>query len=415
MLALHCIVGRVPGATGRRPARRQTTPLASALAPVALLTALALGAPPNAAAQPPVEPMRLAPAGSGPVDFRYDAPWAGTGSREADAADRRDAAARQAFPSDAPCRWLPARRSGAGPTAAQARGASAADAQALRENMARIETFFSADPRFAAPLGVCMQFDNAGWRGGIEGGHALRGGFLIGAWPGEWLVRRNGRLVYDGETRHIVGDINTMPTDPNNSIDDAQGAMMRADSRVLRPVGTHQGFAVHDGGLLVIARADRPLFRPAAFERLARWVLAELDHRQFEARTGASARARADKAATLRRELNASLAGMSAAERAAPGCFAADEVEFGSRISLVVPAGDARCATRMVEPNPDYFDRSLPPSAIQLVTLRSLPPEPPRGGLVGVRRGQQKVAWMNQAIFWGADWTAFRASVLGVR
>jgi hypothetical protein len=352
-----------------------------------------------------------------PVEFRYDAPWASGGGRETDPPDRRDAAAKQEFPSDALCRWLPARRSGAGPHAAQAGRASAADAQALRENIARIESFFSGNPRFAAPLGICMQFSNGGWRGGIEGGHALRGDFLIGAWPGEWLYRRNGRLVFDGETRHIVGAVNTMPTDPSNSIEDAQGPITRADSRVLRPVGMHQGLPVHDGGLLVIARNDRPLFRPAPFERLARWVLAELDHRQFESRTGTSPREReaAEKATAVRRELTAALARMSAAERAASGCFVRDEVEFGSRISLVVPEADARCATRMVEPNPDYFDRSLPPSAIQLVTLRSLPPEPPRGGLVGVPRARQKITWMNQVIFWGADWQAFRASTLPVR
>lgn len=357
----------------------------------------------------------LADAPSGPVEFRYDAPWVSDGGRETEPPDQRDAAARQQFPSDAPCRWLPARRSGAGPNAAQARRASAADVQALRENIARIEAYFSGNPRFATPLGICMQFSNGGWRGGIEAGHALQGGFMIGAWPGEWLYRRNGRLVYDGETRHIVGAVNTMPTDPTNSIEDAQGAMTRAVSRMVRPAGTHQGFSVHDGGLLVIARADRPLFRPASFERMARWVLAELDHRQFESRTAASERERAGKAAALRRELTAALARMSATERAAPGCFVTDEVEFRSSISLVVPAGDARCATRMVEPNPDVFDRSLPRSAIQLVTLRNLPPQPPQGGLVGMRSARMKVTWMNQAIFWGTDWAAFRDAVSAAR
>lgn len=354
------------------------------------------------------------PAAAGPVEFRYDAPWVSDGGRETDPPDQRDAAARQEFPSDAPCRWLPARRSGAGPNAVQAKRASAAEAQALRENIARIEAFFSGDARFATPLGVCMQFSNNGWRGGIEGGHALQGGLLIGAWPGEWLYRRNGRLVFDGETRHIVGAVNTMPTD-EHSLDDDQGVMLRADSPVLRQVGTHQGLPVYDGGLLVIARNDRPLFRPASFERLARWVLAELDHRQFESRTGASERERAARAAEVRRELTASFERLSPAERAAPGCFTGREVDFGSRLRLVVPAADPRCDTRMVEPNPEYFDRRLPRSAIQLVTLRTLPREPPRGGLVGVRREHLKVTWMNQAIFWGADWNAFRNTVLAVR
>ena len=102
-----------------------------------------------------------------------------------------------------------------------------------------------------------------------------------------------------------------------------------------------------------------------------------------------------------------------AIERAAPGCFAGREVGFGSRLRLVVPATDARCDTRMVEPNPDDFDRRLSRSSIQLVTLRALPREPPRGGLVGVRREHLQVTWMNQAFVWGTDWNAFCATTLG--
>jgi hypothetical protein len=350
--------------------------------------------------------------GAAPVVFRYDADWVG-GGRDTPTPDTRDAASRAEFPSDAPCRWLPARRTGAAPNAVQARAATTAEAEALRAQMARIEAFFRTAPQFATPLGLCLQFSNGGWGGGVEGGHALRGTFLIGAWPGEWLVRRAGRLVFDGETRHIVGAVNTMPDDPSNSISDARGSILRADSRVVRPVGTHQGFAVHEGGLLVITSTDRPLFRPASFERLARWVLAELTYREYETRSGNAERSA--RATAIRRELTAALAARSVEERNRPGCFVADEVEYGSRVSLVVDADDARCTTRMVEPDPDYFDRRLPRSAIQLVTLRSLPAEPPVGGLVGAPSARGKVTWMNQAIFWGTDWAAFREAVVGAR
>ena len=372
----------------------RVTGIATLLSSLALL---ATGAPASATTQRGAS-----------VEFRYDAPWAGGGARDPRLTDGRDSAARQEFPADAPCRWLPARRSGAGPTAEQARAASAAEAQAFRDRIASLESFFRSDPRFTAPLGVCLQFSNSGWLGGLEGGHALRGAFFIGAWPGEWLYRRSGRIVFDGETRHIVASVNTMPTDSTNSIEDATGAMIPADSRVLRPVGSHQGFAVHEGGLLVIARADRALFRPVSFERLARWVLAELAYREYESRTHPSERERATRAGVLRRDLNAALERLTPEERAAPGCFTGNELDFGDRLRLVVPAGDARCQTRMVAPDPDYFDRSLPRFAIQLVTLRSLPAQPPRGGLVGVPNGRAKVAWMNQALFWGVDWSAFR-------
>lgn len=383
------------------------------------LCALALGIgsgalPAHAQTVPTKAP---SPSAGGPVEFRYDAPWAGERSRQPDGPDRRDAAARQEFPSDAPCRWLPPLRSGAGPTAAQAARASPTEAQALRANIARIERFFRDDPRFASPLGLCMQFANGGWRGEIEGGHALQGSFSIGAWPGEWLYRRNGRLVFDGETAHIHGSVNRMPVDRNNSIADARGTITRADSPLLKPVGSHQGFAVYGDGSLVIARADRALFRPASFERLARWVLAELDHRQFEGRRNPTPREQdaAAKAAAVRRALTEALARMNEVERAAPGCFVADEVEFGSRIGLVVSATDPRCATRMVEPDPDYFDRRLPPSAIQLVTLWPFRPDPPQGGVVGAPRASLRAHWMVQALFWGTDWAAFRDAILATR
>lgn len=372
---------------------------------------------PNRSSAPPQQSSSTpAPAGgvNSPVPFDYNAPWVVPfGARDRDPPDSRDAAAQAEFPSSAPCRWLPTQtyRSPFAPVDA----ITTAEANALRQNIERVRDFFANDPKFATPPGLCMFFQNGGSTGRLEGGYAIQGQFMIGAWPGEWLYRRNGRIVFDGEISHIVGKINTMPEDQNNGITTPSGRWTPARSERLRVRKTHQGFPVYLGGDVVIALNDRPLYRPVSFERMARWVLSELDRKQYEQTTSASMEAIRNRARAVRSELTASLARMSAEERAAPGCFVAQEVEFGERTALVVTPNDSRCSQQMVEPNPDYFDRSLPRSAIQLIIVRDLPSEPPRGGIVGVYRAGDKMSWMNQAIFYGADWRAFRQQVMQAR
>jgi hypothetical protein len=71
-------------------------------------------------------------------------------------------------------------------------------------------------------------------------------------------------------------------------------------------------------------------------------------------------------------------------------------------------AGDAKCSFDLIESNADYYDRSLPRTTIQLVTVGRFPYLPPRGGLPGSR---YRDTWANQHMMWGLDWQKIRRRV----
>lgn len=227
-----------------------------------------------------------------------------------------------------------------------------------------------------------------------------------------------------------------------------------------------------DENFLVIPRNNRPLFRPVAVGRMIRWQLAQFDEelkrlsatiesakRQYDSyfsATGkaeeerivgiriererattpeAQARIRANRdaenaaaikklreqwdaaanpehpfsIATRRRaEAQARLASLPADEAQRPACLIKREQSYIT--PDIAPSGTATCAFTLVERNPDYYDKTLPPTALQLLVLSRFSWLPPIGGLPGDRR---RYTWANRHTIWGLDWQKFRRDVLG--
>jgi hypothetical protein len=363
-----------------------------------------------------------------------------------------------AFPVDGPCDWLPdhnSSRPGSNPSA------TAAEAAALRAQINRIGAFLKAQPTIHPAIGVCPLFVNSGSARRLAEDFALVGGFGVGYWPADWLDRRNGHSVFDGEIGYAWVDVNQIQLDNSRfTITDARGQMHETV-----PV-THlmHGFPVYGGVQFIVTRHDRPLFRPATVERLLRWQLgaietalpparaqAERDAAEVQrlespgqrvrdeetirlraqtsfggdmARARASwerdrageierARARADTARPdhpvalllrLQAESQARLAALTPERASEPGCLSPRII--GTVLSDVVTFDDRFCLRPMVEPHPDFFDRSLPRSAIQLVSFRTFDLDP---GQPAGRRDLDARA----SFFWGVDWQRLRREVMG--
>lgn len=227
-----------------------------------------------------------------------------------------------------------------------------------------------------------------------------------------------------------------------------------------------------DENYLVVPLNNRPLFRPVQVARLLRWQVAQFDKeiaqlqaaidgakREYDgyfspsapqdeeriiarrienerartpelqarirasreaevARATAALRAKWDvsgmpehpfNVATRRRtEAKARLAGVPAADASAPACL------IPRKESYVTPdigvAGRDGCAVGLVERNPDYYDRTLPRTALQLLVISRFSWVPPFGGLPGERH---RPIWANRHMLWGLDWQKFRRDVLG--
>lgn len=227
-----------------------------------------------------------------------------------------------------------------------------------------------------------------------------------------------------------------------------------------------------DENYLVIPLNNRPLFRPVGLGRMVRWQLAQFDkelgslratmenaRREYDgffaptakadeeriiarriengrARTPElQARIRASREAEVaqttkalrdkwdvagvaghpfnvatRRKADAEsrLAGLSASAADSAACLIA------SRNSTVTPdigtAGDAACAFAVVERNPEYYDKALPRTAIQLLVISRFSWLAPVGALPGTRYRDN---WANRHMLWGLDWQKFRRDVLG--
>lgn len=227
-----------------------------------------------------------------------------------------------------------------------------------------------------------------------------------------------------------------------------------------------------DENYLVIPRNNRPLFRPVLLGRMVRWQLARFDEelsrlqasitdarREYDGYFTANARAEeeriiglrierqrattdADKkriranreaeviastallrarwdiaadpdhpfnVATRRRaEAQARLTGLSSEDSRRPACLVKREQSYIT--PDIATAGDASCSFALVERNPDYYDKSLPPTALQLLVLSRFSWITPIGGLPGER---YRHTWANRHTIWGLDWQKFRRDVLG--
>jgi hypothetical protein len=130
-------------------------------------------------------------------------------------------------------------------------------------------------------------------------------------------------------------------------------------------VGEVAGFPLHDNGVLVMTRRDRPLVVPAftVEERLRSEIAAHRENLAFPNPTP-QGRALADRCIA---ELEGKLARLSPAQRA--GAVYVKLLGVSPRdCTLVVDAG-TKGARRAVRLNPDFYDRKLPRTDLQLVVV----------------------------------------------
>jgi hypothetical protein len=372
---------------------------------------------------------------------------------------QRPPASATEFALDAPCSWLPDSR-GSSPTDQGSRE-TAAESAALREHIGRIGAFFKTQATIGPAAGICPVFVNSGSMRRLGADFALTGFFGVGFWPAELLSRRNGRIVFDGEIGHAWADVNLLRLDGSRLIiSDARGEMFE-DVAVTHRM---QGFAVYRGQQFIVTRNDRPLFRPTAKGRLLRWQLDQIAQALPPARAQAEreaarlreatspeqaardeeiiqqraqrsfggdlARARAswqaERSAELERlraradvtrpehpvavllrlqaDTQARLAALAAEQASAPACLSPPL--RGTTVPDVLAVDDPHCVHPMVEANPEHFDRTLPRSAIQVISFRlfDLDPAAPNA---------KKDRAARAVFFWGVDWQRLRREVLG--
>lgn len=227
-----------------------------------------------------------------------------------------------------------------------------------------------------------------------------------------------------------------------------------------------------DENYLVIPLNNRPLFRPVRVGRMIRWQLAQFDkeitqlqasldgaRREYdgfftptaqadeeriiarriendrartpelqarirasrEAEVAAKTKALREKwdvaakpghpfnVATRRKtEAQARLASLSEADAQSPACLVKREESYVT--PDIARTGNASCAFTLVERNPDYYDKTLPRTAPQILVISRFSWVPPVGGLPGQRR---RYTWGNRHMLWGLDWQKFRRDVLG--
>lgn len=234
--------------------------------------------------------------------------------------------------------------------------------------------------------------------------------------------------------------------------------------------GAADASQTHDATLtLVIPLNNRPMFRAMPLGRVIRWQIGQLDQelarltsiietakQQYDAFFGPAARAeeeriiglrierqgartaeqqakvRANRAAEVeastkdlrakwdvaanpdhpfnvatrrKADAQARLAKLTPADAARPACL----IRRGTDPPDVAVAGEAACAFGLIESNPDYYDRRLPRTQIQLVSVSGISDRGPGGGLPGTTR----YPWANGHTIYGLDWQKIRREFLG--
>lgn len=125
-------------------------------------------------------------------------------------------------------------------------------------------------------------------------------------------------------------------------------------------VGEVDGFTLYDNQLVVVA--SKPLFVPVSREQYVRAVIRAFAKKAKDDGTE-------DELAFLVGPLQKELESMGAEERRSQAFSGRD---YSVPSGLTTPTGYA--ATPMVTFNPDFFDSSLPRTAVQLITVRTQEP-----------------------------------------
>lgn len=141
-------------------------------------------------------------------------------------------------------------------------------------------------------------------------------------------------------------------------------------------------------------RANREAEVEASTKDLrTQWDIAANPHHPFNLATQRKAQA------------EARLAKLAAEDAKRPACL----IRRGTEPPEVAVAGDAACTFGLIEHNPDYYDRSLPRTRIQIMTIYGLSDRGPGGGLPATTR----YPWANGYTTYGLDWQKIRREFLG--
>jgi hypothetical protein len=163
----------------------------------------------------------------------------------------------------------------------------------------------------------------------------------------------------------VVNDITRIWSGLERWARDEQGQMYWEPARD----GERGGFPYYSTDVVVLTNIARPIIVPVSRERVLRHELAT--HRKTLAALHASqSELRATSAACVA-AVEGRLAALSATERAAPAhlsLVAPPGTPRGARCTYLVDA-DAPHARRIAVENPDFFDPSLPRTAVQLIMV----------------------------------------------
>lgn len=133
-----------------------------------------------------------------------------------------------------------------------------------------------------------------------------------------------------------------------------------------RQIGEAGGYPYYDSGGLVVKKTDRPIWVPLTREQALGMLLGPA-----KTALAQTPQARPDLVRMAQQDvscLEAALAALSPAERASAAYVSRQLPPRRGQCSPLVPES-APGAQRLVRENPEFYDRKLPPSALQVIIL----------------------------------------------
>jgi hypothetical protein len=144
--------------------------------------------------------------------------------------------------------------------------------------------------------------------------------------------------------------------------EDEQGAMYFEPPR--QP--DVKGFPYYGKGLAVVTRSERPIFLPAPLERTMRLVIAT-NKKGIEGMNAPQQQRIVERTKACIAKLEQELASMSPADRSGPTYLATTRVPGRDAACDPFSSASDKNARRIIIENPDFYDRTRPPSDIQVV------------------------------------------------
>ena len=152
-----------------------------------------------------------------------------------------------------------------------------------------------------------------------------------------------------------------------NGMRDEQGNEIFFEPKKVKDV---DGFPLYENGMMVIAKNNKPVWVPATVEQFLKLIIrdlkAEVEKSYKNLPPEMAAQQPENPLSAMVKNMEAELAGLSPEKRKAPAYFISQQ-----RMMLGPPIVDKSepDARPLVMVNPDYFDKSLPRTAVQLIVI----------------------------------------------